>query len=132
MLDSETLADGVYRFRIVVSDRVSNPPEFYYETEAMSEPVLIDHTPPQVNVLEIKGREKVIFEAVDKGSSLTTAEYAIDAGKWTPIYSEDGILDSRRERFLILPQGLSAREHLLTLRVRDRSGNSGLGKVLLQ
>ena len=131
-LDSESLADGTYRFRVVVSDRAANPPAAARETDQISEPVLIDHTPPRVRMVEVSGRESVTFEAADEASALAAAEYAIDAGKWVPIYPTDGILDSRRESFTILLDGLSQGEHLLTLRVRDRSGNAGLGKASIR
>ena len=131
-LDGETLADGTYRFRVVVSDRAGNPPGDAREAEQISEPVLIDHTPPRLRIVKAGGRESVTFEAVDEASALAAAEYAVDAGKWIPIYSMDGILDSRRESFAIPLEGLSEGEHLLTLRVRDRSGNAGLKKTLLR
>ena len=131
-LDSETLADGNYRFRVVVSDRATNPPAVARETAEISEPVLIDHTPPRVRVVEISGRESATFEAADDASALAAAEYSVDAGKWAPVYPTDGILDSRRETFTIPLEGLSEGEHLLTLRVRDRSGNAGLAKASIR
>ena len=131
-LDSESLADGTYRFRVVVSDRAANPPETARETDQISEPVLIDHTPPRVRMTEVNGRESASFEATDDASALAAAEYAIDAGNWVPVYSADGILDSRRESFSIPLDGLPQGEHLLTLRVRDRAGNAGLGKATIR
>ncbi len=132
LLDSEALADGTYRFRVVVSDHAGNPPDVARETAEVSEPVLIDHTPPRVQVVEVSGRESVTFEAADDASALAAAEYSVDAGKWVPVYPTDGILDSRRESFVIALGGLSDGEHLLTLRVRDRSGNAGLGKASIR
>ena len=128
-LDSQTLADGMYRFRVVVSDNAANPPDVARETVEVSEPVLIDHTPPRVQVVEVSGRESVTFEAADDASALAAAEYSVDVGKWVPVYPTDGILDSRQESFKIPLESLSEGEHLLTLRVRDRSGNAGLGKA---
>ena len=83
-------------------------------------------------MVEVSGRESVTFEAADEASALAAAEYAIDAGKWVPIYPTDGIPDSRRESFTIPLDGLSQGEHLLTLRVRDRAGNAGLGKASIR
>ncbi len=131
LLDSETLADGIYRFQVVVSDKAENPISVSYETKEISELILVDHTPPSIGQIEINERDSVAFEAVDKDSALATAEYAIDAGEWIPIYPVDGILDSRRESFLIRLEDLSSIEHLLTVRVRDLSGNPGLDKVLI-
>ena len=131
-LDSESLADGTYRFRVVVSDRAANPPAAARETDQISEPVLIDHTPPRVRMIDVNGRESASFEATDDASALAAAEYAIDAGNWIPVYPADGILDSRRESFTIPLDGLAEGEHLLTLRVRDRAGNAGLGKATIR
>ncbi|MGH9559366.1 MAG: hypothetical protein ACRD30_09000, partial [Bryobacteraceae bacterium] len=87
-LDGDSLADGRYYFKVIASDRLSNPAEFAREAELISTPVLIDNTPPVVtagtprrdgNTIEIDA------EAADAGSALRRCEYSIDAGPWLPV-----------------------------------------------
>jgi hypothetical protein len=131
-IDSESLADGTYRFRVTVSDRRANPAALAQSDRKESGSVLVDHTPPEVKHVETGGRTVVRFEVSDTASLLQRGEFSIDAGRWQPVDPDDGILDSRRESFTLrlplLPEG----EHLVTLRVRDRAGNAGLGKAVIR
>jgi len=134
-LDSETLADGKYLFRVTASDGRMNPPATARTAERVSAPVLIDHTPPVVRpgVPHRSGEQvKLSVEAEDAVSQLRRCEYSLDAGAWVPMAPEDGILDSKRERFTLQLEEISAGEHLLTVRVHDSAGNAGLAKVVLR
>jgi hypothetical protein len=131
-IDSDALADGTYRFRVAVSDRRANPPSVARSVSRISRTILVDHTPPQVLLVAVEGRESARFEASDAASLLQQAEYSLDAGSWQPVYPDDGILDSRKESFTIRLGDLSPGEHLITLRVRDRTGNAGLAKAVIR
>ena len=131
-IDSEALADGRYRFRVEVSDALSNPDADAETAEKTSESILIDHTAPAVRLVETQGREATLFEATDGASMLERAEYSIDAGPWRPIYSDDGILDSRNEKFTVRLADLTEGERLVTIRVRDAAGNAGLAKAVIE
>jgi hypothetical protein len=131
-IDSDTLADGIYWFRVSVSDSPANPPESAQSAERTSQPVLIDHTPPVVRLVATNGRASTQFEATDDASMLQSAEYSVDAGPWVPVFADDGIVDSRRETFTARLPDLAAGEHLVTLRVRDRAGNAGLAKAVIR
>ena len=130
-IDSDALADGVYRFRVEVSDGRANPPDQALSTRRVSEPVVIDHTPPAVRLAGSEGRSSLRFEVEDQASMLQHAEYSIDAGPWVPVRADDGIADSPTETFTIRLEDLQPGEHLITLRVRDRTGNAGLGKAIV-
>jgi hypothetical protein len=130
-IDSDALADGTYRFRVGVSDRRANPPSVAQSVNRVSRAILVDHTPPRVQSMALDGRQAVRFEASDDVSLLQQAEYSLDAGVWQPVYPDDGILDSRGESFTIRLADLPPGEHLITLRVRDRAGNAGLGKAVI-
>ena len=131
-IESDALADGRYQFRVRVDDGNSNPADRALSAERISRPVLVDRTPPRVAVLPPGPGGDLRFEAADEVSEIVAADYAVDAGKWRPVLSDDGILDALVERFTILPAGLGPGEHLVVLRVRDRAGNTALAKSLLQ
>jgi len=131
-VDSDAMADGRYRFRVRVTDAPSNPTDAAREAEKISAPTLIDHTPPLVRVSAIEGRQEARFEASDAASALVGAEYSVDAGEWQPLRSVDGLIDSRAEAFTIPLDELAEGERLVTLRVRDSAGNSGLAKAVIR
>lgn len=134
-LDAHSLADGRYFFRVVASDRPANAPEAAREAELVSAPVLIDQTPPSVRLSAPRTSGAVVeveAEAIDAASALRSAEYSLNAGRWVPLTSEDGIIDSRQERFWVRPAGLARGEHLLVVRVFDLAGNAGLARLVIQ
>ncbi|MBI3693697.1 MAG: hypothetical protein HY238_02495 [Acidobacteria bacterium] len=134
-LDADALADGVYQVKVVVSDSPSNPPGSARETEMISIPFLIDNTPPLVRHAgtERTGDRVVVkFDARDAASMLRRAEYSLDAGPWSPLYSDDGIIDSKSETFSVVLERLKPGEHLVTLRVSDSAGNAGLAKAVVR
>jgi hypothetical protein len=134
-LDADILADGKYFFRVVASDREANPPPFAREAELVSAPVMIDNTPPVVTVTLARRSGAAAhfeFEAADAASALRRCEYSLDAGEWTPVQADDGVIDSPREKFILDLNGLAAGEHLLVIRAADSANNTGLAKVILK
>jgi hypothetical protein len=134
-LDSDTLADGRYLFRVVASDRESNPADVARDAELISSPVLIDNTPPAITVAsqELKGGVmNVEFTGADSGSALRRCEYSLDAGPWIPVQSDDGVIDSPVEKFHLHLENVAVGEHMLVLRVVDSGNNAGLKKLVLR
>jgi hypothetical protein len=134
-MDGDTLADGRYFFRVVASDREANPADSARDAELISSAVLIDNTPPVVSVVsqELKGGVlDVVFSGADAASALRRCEYSLDAGTWTPLQSEDGVIDSPMEKFHLHLENVSAGEHMIVLRVVDSGNNAGLKKLVLR
>ena len=126
------MADGRYEFRVVVDDGRANTADRALQGERVSRPVIVDQTPPRVRQLPRSEDGALRFEAEDEVSEILIAEYAVDAGKWRPVLSDDGILDALREEFTLRPGDLGEGEHLVVLRIRDRAGNAGLAKALIR
>ena len=133
-LNTESLPDGSYVIKVVASDSPGNPPSTALSTEKTSEPFLVDNTPPRVfDVKATQGSNEVHFitgKAKDAASTISRAEYSIDAGDWTMMFPEDEIFDSKEEDFTFSLEALSPGEHTLVIRVVDESGNIGAGKVV--
>ncbi|MBI1955203.1 MAG: fibronectin type III domain-containing protein [Acidobacteria bacterium] len=132
-LTPDVLPDGKYRVRVVASDAGANPAAAAKSAEKISAPFVLDSTPPQVEMLEAtrKGASAIArFRAKDNADVLTRAEYVVDAGSPVALLSDDGLLDSPEETFVISLDSLDGREHLLTLRVYDSAGNVGMGKAV--
>lgn len=134
-LAPDSLADGEYQVRLKASDQASNPPESALRTELVSAPFWVDNTPPEIRVLsrQVQGQSAVIrFEAQSKSAPLRKAEVSTGENQWKAIVSDDGIVDSQQEDFTVKLQKLAAGEHVVVLRVYDTSGNSGVGKAVVE
>lgn len=135
MLEGDVLADGRYHFRVVASDRPSNPPQYSRETEGISAPVLVDNTPPVLRIVNSRRNGDSIeidIEATDQTSMLRRCEYSLDANPWQPVESADGVTDSTTEKFEIRIGNVRPGEHLVVIRVYDQAGNAGLAKAVLR
>ncbi|MCZ2074500.1 MAG: WD40 repeat domain-containing protein [Bryobacteraceae bacterium] len=133
--DGDVFADGKYYFLVRASDRLVNPLDSAREAELVSAPVLIDHTPPMVQISAPRrsaGAVELDIQGADQASPLRKAEYAIDAGPWTPLQALDGIIDSEREQFRLRLETLAPGEHLVVVRVYDSASNAGLAKIVLR
>ena len=133
-LDGDVFADGRYFFRVVASDRLSNPIEQAKVSELNSAPVLIDNTPPEVKASAARRNGTTLeidVDAEDRTSALKRAEYSIDARPWQPVEASDGVTDSPRERFLIRIANFPVGPHMVVIRVIDATGNAALTKVLV-
>ncbi|MCZ6751419.1 MAG: WD40 repeat domain-containing protein [Acidobacteria bacterium] len=133
-LQKDALPDGKYRLKVKASDAGVNPQRLAKTAERISSPFLVDSTPPHVQVQQTSrtGHSAIAqFSALDQASVLTRAEYAVDAKPPRPLFSGDGIVDSKQETFTVEIDDMADGEHLITLRVYDSAGNVGVGKALL-
>jgi hypothetical protein len=67
-------------------------------------------------------------EIRDADSAITRVEYSLDAQRWQPAFSRDGILDARLELFEIRLEG-DAAGRTLVIRATDALGNVGTGQI---
>jgi hypothetical protein len=133
--DADVFADGKYFFRVVSSDRESNPPASAREATLISNPIMVDNTPPVVTVGEVKRNgttAHVEWTASDTASPLRRCEYSLDANSWVPMDSIDGVIDSQNEKFALDLSALTPGEHLLVIRAADSANNTGVAKVVLK
>ena len=115
--DATVLPDGVYRFRVRASDRRSNNPESALVAERISDPVVVDHAPPQLGEVRKDG-ERLRVTVRDAASPLREAVFSVDAQEWKPVEAADGLLDGRTETLVV-----DNKSGLLLLRVTDAAFN---------
>ena len=119
--DATSLPDGVFRFRLRASDLPSNDPDAALMAERVSDPVVIDHTPPELVKVEKEHDGKLLRVTVrDALSPLREAVVSVNAQEWKPVRTADGLLDARTETLLIEP---GKPGDLLLLRVTDAAHN---------
>ena len=124
-IDGATLSDGPYIIKVTVSDAPDNPLGQALTGERLSEPVDIDNTPPVLRSAASLGGGKAVFEVDDVTGKIKRADVSIDGATWLPLFPEDGIADSRRERYSVDLTALTPGEHTISLRAFDGSGNVG-------
>src|ERR1051326_5063622 len=135
-VDGASLADGRYVFKVVASDALDNPPGYALTGERVSEVVDVDNTPP---VVKLVGQPQIsadhvrtVFDVEDATGRIKRADVSIDGGPWREAFPDDGIADSRRERYsmdLLVP---GAGEHTISLRAFDNSNNVGNSSVTIR
>jgi hypothetical protein len=125
--DTRGLPDGLYQLRVTVTDAPSNPAADAGTATRLSEPVLIDNTPPTINDVRIerKGERVVVrMRVTDRTGTVAGAEWSEASGRdWNKLRPVDTIADSPEEQFEIelpLPAGGPG---AIVVRARDGAGN---------
>ncbi len=127
--------DGRYILRLTADDRQANPGPMAQTTARLSDPVLIDNTPPEIagkpdrqgKVLTVKG------DVSDRLSKITALAYSLDgAEEYVPILPDDLIFDSTSEAFTVTIADLSPGPHVLSLKATDGRGNVSHRSLLIE
>ena len=122
-IDTQALADGMYRFRLTATDAPANP-EAPATASALSSWVIVNNTPPTVTITR-KG-DVWIATVDDALSPITLVEWNRDAVSWHALAPEDGLLDRRHETFRIPVERGS---HVLAVRAVDDHHNRATAAV---
>lgn len=128
--DTTAFPSGLYRIRLVASDRRSNSLDDVLTRERESTSFLVDHDPPRVR-LRADARGAIISLADDL-TRIVKAECALDGGPWTPIFPDDTIFDATAETITLPLANQSPGMHILLIRATDAAGNVGTGDLLIE
>jgi len=132
--DSTAFPDGEYRLRITASDAPSNPPAEAQTTQMVSDPFLIDNTPPKITGLAATrsgSKLQVRWHAADALNNITKAEYSVDGAEWRVASPVTKLSDSL-ELDYDLTIDAAPGEHTLAVRVQDEFENLAAGKVVVR
>ncbi len=124
-IDTTSLPDGRYRFRVTASDRASNPEGQWLAASEETGVVVIDNTPPALKI-ESRSAEKgelvLRVSAVDALSPLARAEGSVNADRWRLLTPDDGVADGSDERYTFRIPGPDG-PAVVSIRVLDAAGN---------
>ena len=131
--DTTTTPSGVYRVKVLASDRKDNPDREALTGERLSLPFVVCHEAPAVTIKTagIDG-DQVVLEATARSTlvRLTSASFSLNGKKWVNVFPADGLFDSKAETFRFKTEGLKPGTYVVVLRVRDAAGNTGSADVV--
>jgi hypothetical protein len=131
--DTTTIPSGIYRVKIVASDRPDNTEAAALTGSRVSSPVLVAHEAPQVaiKVLSIENG-KATFEATATAplARLAGATYSINGKRWENVFPTDGLFDGKEKTIRFTSDALQIGSNVAVIRVKDVAGNVGTGDVV--
>jgi hypothetical protein len=133
--DAGAFPDGEYVLRVTASDSPSNPPEHALSASLVSDPFLIDNTPPQISNLTstpASGKLDVRWTARDSRSTIDRAEYSVNGGEWVLIDPVNRLSDSPEEQYHLVIDRPSADEQVIAIRVSDEFDNQAVDKIVIK
>lgn len=125
--DTNTLANGRYRVKVVASDAEGNAIGEALTAEATSEPFSIDNALPKVlefDATPLRDGVRVSGSAEDGEGVIARFDLSTDDGAWRTVSPVGGIADSPRASFVVTLTTLAPGPHLVSLRVVDQAGNA--------
>jgi len=131
--DTSVVADGIYRLKVVVTDRVSNPVDAQ-TAEAISEPFTVCNTPPTITVSSqpiIGSDRRVTFtgSATQMLVAITAVQYRVDGGDWIAAVPKDGLFDGPQEGFTVSTLPLVSGKHSIEVAAFSASSVRAVQKV---
>jgi hypothetical protein len=131
--DTRGVPDGRYQVRVAASDVKANPRGEGRVGSRVSDPVMIDNTPPVIGDLKSEkanGGIRIAAKVVDRGSIVSGIEYAINSkDDWQAVSAVDRIFDSPEEGVSFTIDGLKPGAYQVMLRATDRHENEGYETV---
>jgi len=132
--DSATIPDGEYVIRVTATDAPSNPRGEALEGSLVSEPFLIDNSPPQILNLTATfagNKVEVRWKARDARSNIDRAEYSVNGGEWLLAEPVNKLTDSPEEDYRLELDRTSG-EQVIAVRVNDEYDNQAIDKVVVK
>lgn len=133
--DSTAYPDGEYELRVTASDAPSNTPTEALTAAQVTEPFLIDNTPPRILDLAAApsaGKIEVHWKASDARSIIDHAEYSLNGGDWTAVEPVSRLSDAPEESYTIALERSGAGEQTVAVRVTDAYDNQAVDKVVVK
>ena len=131
--DTRTVADGRYEVRVTASDAAANPVGQGKTASRVSDPVLVDNTPPVIGDVKstVTGTSATVtLRAVDAAGTVAAIDYAVDsAADWQAATPSDTMFDSPEAGATLTAAGLTPGPHTIAVRATDARGNAAYDNV---
>lgn len=126
--DSRTVEDGRYEVRITADDRKGNCPATALTGVRISDPFVIDNTPPQIESDELQTENGVFVLRLRVRDALTVigkVAFTVNSNdKWNSVLPDDKVYDTATETFTLYLSDLDPGVHVVAVSVADDVGNT--------
>jgi hypothetical protein len=126
--DGRTVEDGRYEVRVTASDERDNTPATSLSGVRISEPVIVDNTPPIVELAAVQPEgktTKLVLRVTDQLSAIGKVSYTVDGNeKWKGALPQDLIYDTTSEDLTIVVEDLCPGQHVIAIKVEDAAENT--------
>jgi len=126
-IDSTAFPDGEYELRVTASDAPGNPESQALTATLVSDPFLIDNTPPAIAGLTAT-RSAIRWHARDAKSNIVRAEFNINGGEWKMAVPVAGLFDQVEADFDV-PAATSPGD-VVAVRVTDDFDNTTVSSIV--
>lgn len=132
--DSTAFPDGEYVIRVTATDAPDNPPDHALTAELVSDPFVIDNTPPQITglIAAPQGQKLAVrWKAADALNPIASAEYSVNGSDWKVAEPTTRLTDSLQHDYSITidrPQG----EVTIAVRVSDHFDNQAVASTVIR
>ncbi len=133
--DTVPWTDGKYVLKVTASDKEDNYPGEGLKAETVSEPFIIDNTPPEIAGLTARiegGKVSVRFSATDALSALMSAEMSVNGGEWIAVKPSTRMTDWLRHDYAAETDKPAAAEITVAVRVYDERDNVAVRKTVIR
>jgi len=128
-----TLPDGEYILKLEAHDTPSNPLGRELKTDKTSRPFVIDNSLPAIRGFQADrqgARLSLEFAAQDDVSRIKEVMYLIRPDEWRPVFPQDGMCDSKVERFQFAVTLSQQSDDMVIVKVVDEHGNVGVHRAV--
>jgi len=126
--DAKTVEDGRYEIKVTASDLQDNTSKTELTDSRVSDPVIVDNTPPiikNLSVLQPDPNIIVTLTVTDELSTVAKLDYTIDSRTdYQGTLPDDRVYDTTEENFEIHIENLKPGPHIIALRCTDAAGNT--------
>ena len=101
----------------------------------ITDPFLIDNTPPQILNLSFApggGKLQIRWSAHDAHSNIDRAEYSQNGGEWLPIQPKVKLTDAPEAEYLLTLDRMGNGEQVIAVRVTDAYDNQAVDKIVVR
>jgi WD40 repeat protein len=131
--DTRSVADGRYEIRVVASDARANSIGSGKTASRVSDPLLVDNTPPVLGNLDARsgaGEVRIQADAIDRSTTLAAFAYTVDSSdEWQTVLPSDKIADGPEEKLDFSIKDLKPGPHQVTVRATDARGNQTMQTI---
>ncbi len=133
--DSTAFPDGEYVLRVTASDSPGNIPAEALSASLISDPFLMDNTPPRISNLgntTHTGRIEIHWRAVDARSNIDRAEYSINGGDWILVEPKTKLSDALETEYTLMLDRQGQGEQTIAVRLTDAYENQAVEKLVVK